>query len=126
MKRRDFLKGAAGIVIGCGLGFSLNRLIRILSVSPENAVGPMLAPGLTVERVSHGANVYTRGLLAFQVNQSGARLLKYADGSRKLNRIISLARCEEESAAAVAFFITLGQAGYLQNRVEVNVVEARA
>lgn len=126
MKRRDFLKGAAGLVIGCGLGFSLDRLIRVLSPGPEDAVGPMLAEGLTVAGVSHGADVYARGLLAFQVNQSGARLLRYADGSHTLARIIALAQCEREAAAAVAFFITLGQAGYLQNKIEVNLVEARA
>ncbi len=126
MKRRDFLKGAAGLVISCGLGFSLDRLIRVLSPGPEDAVGPLLAEGLTVETVTHGADVYVRGLLAFQVNHSGNRLLRYADGRHTLARIITLAQCEGQAAAAAAFFITLGQAGYLQNKIEVNLVEARA
>jgi len=126
MKRRDFLKGAAGLVIACGLGFSLDKLTRLFAPAADDAVGPLLVEGLTIETVSQGANVYSKGLLAFQVNHSGARLLKYADGSRKLERIIALAHCQEEAGAAAAFFITLGQAGYLQNTIEVNLVEARA
>lgn len=126
MKRRDFLKGAAGLVIACGLGFGLDKLLRILDPAAADAVGPKLVEGLTIETVSHGANVYSHGLLAFQVNHTGARLLNDADGSKRLERIITLAQCENEAAAAAALFITLGKAGYLQNKVEVNLVEARA
>jgi hypothetical protein len=126
MKRRDFLKGAGGLVVACSLGFSLDKLTRIIAPNAAASVGPMLVDGLKIETVSHGANVYSRGLLAFQVNSTGARLLRYADGSKKLERIVDLADCQNEAGAAANFFITLGKAGYLQNKVEVNMVEARA
>jgi len=126
MKRRDFLKGAGGLVVACSLGFSLDRLARILAPRAADSVGPMLADGLKIETGINGANVYSRGLLAFRVNSTGARLLRYADGSKRLEQIIALAGCQSEAAAAAGFFITLGKAGYLQNKIEVNMVEARA
>lgn len=97
MKRRDFLKGAGGLVAACSLGFYLHKLARILAPGAADPVGPMLADGLRIETVSHGANVYARGLLAFQVNSTGARLLRYADGTKKLEQIIALAGCQSQA-----------------------------
>ncbi len=40
MKRRDFLKGAGGLVVACSLGFSLDKLTRIMAPSAaDNADG---------------------------------------------------------------------------------------
>lgn len=126
MTRREFLKGAAGLVIACGAGFGgAARLAATLTPNAKTAVGPLLVEGLSVLPGAEGADVFKEGRLAFQVNQSGAALLRYADGAHTLEDIISLGGCTEAADKAAMFFVTLGKAGYLQNRVEVKLVEAR-
>ncbi len=124
MDRRDFLKGAAGLVLACGAGFGVKKLLGV-SEKALLSVGPLPAEGLTLAEVSGGAEVYQDGALAFRVNKTGAELLRRADGTKTLNELIRLAGCEGCSGAAASFFITLGKAGYLQNRVEVDMVERR-
>ena len=88
--------------------------------APENAVGPLLADGLELLPLSDGAEVSCQGLSCFTVNAAGARLLRLANGSNTLEAIIARTGMEAQAEAVADFFITLGKAGYLQNRVEVN------
>ena len=118
MNRRDFLKGTAGLVIACGLGFGQNALSDALE--DFCCVGPKLDAGLTLSATSGGADVYRAGALAFQVNQPGARLLRMADGTHTLAEMAAALGNEYDTAM---FFVTLGKAGYLRNRVEVSVYE---
>lgn len=134
MNRRDFLKGAGAFVVLCAAGWKvLPRLagkaeaIEAASGAPghtvETAVGPLLVTGLTAEHTDAGANIKYRGETLFTVNDMGLRLLELADGKRTLDGIIEEAGAVGVSADAARFFVTLGQAGYLQNRVEVMIYE---
>ena len=120
MTRREFLKGAAGFALVCGAGFGVSGLARLLHPAPENTVGPLLADGLDLLPLTGGAEVSRDGLTCFTVNDAGARLLRLANGRNTLEEIISRTGLESQSEAVADFYITLGKAGYLQNRVEVN------
>ena len=120
MTRREFLKGAAGFALVCGAGFGVSGLAKLLRPAPENAVGPLLADGLELLPLSDGAEVSCQGLSCFTVNAAGARLLRLANGRNTLEAIIARTGMEAQAEAVADFFITLGKAGYLQNRVEVN------
>lgn len=121
LTRRSFLKGAAGFVLLCGAGFEMPALTASLSeeIAP---VGPQLVDGLSIDRTDSGAEVTSSGLLCFTVNEEGERLLRLADGSRTLEEIIRLSGLSSQAEAVVDFFLTLGQAGYLTARLEVNKV----
>lgn len=126
MTRRDFLKGAVGLVLAVGAGFgSVEVLTRLLTPTAETAVGPLMIEGLSFLPTLSGADVLYREQTAFTVNSTGATLLRLADGTRSLDDIIHDADCESCAADAALFFVTLGQAGYLQNRVEVTLYENR-
>ena len=120
MNRRDFLKGTAGLVIALGLGFGKTALGDALE--DFCCVGPKLGSGLSVVDTLGGADVYCAGQLAFQVNAPGALLLRMADGTHTLEEMAAALGSDYDTAM---FFVTLGQAGYLRNRVEVSVYENR-
>lgn len=120
MNRRDFLKGTAGLVIACGLGFGKSALSDALE--DFCCVGPRLSGSLSVTGTLSGADVYCAGQLAFQVNTPGAKLLAMADGTHTLDEMAAAVGSDYDTAM---FFVTLGQAGYLRNRVEVSVYENR-
>ena len=122
MTRRDFLKGTAGFVLLCGAGFGASKLLRAFGPTAETVVGPLLADGLDILPLADGAEISCRGLTCFTVNGPGARLVTLADGRRTLEKIIRTAGLEDQAEAVADFYITLGKAGYLQNRVEVNKV----
>jgi len=126
MTRRDFLKGTAGLILLCGTGFGLKKLEKVLSPSVENAIGPKLDADLDILRLGDEAEAYLDGKLVFRANATGAKLLRLADGSRTMEDIIYAAGCGENAGDCVSFFVTLGQAGYLENRIEVNQFERRA
>jgi hypothetical protein len=120
MTRRQFLKGTAGFVIALGLGFSPDSLLKSLT---EPAIGPWLVGGLECLPTNWGADIYSGGQLAFQVNRRGAQLLSLADGRVSLPDMIRRSGCQDCQEEAARFLITLGSAGYLRNRVEVTLVE---
>lgn len=122
MTRREFLKGAAGFALICGAGFGVSGLSRLLRPAPENAVGPLLVDGLDLLPLSDGAEVSFQGMTCFTVNAEGARLLRLANGRNTLEYITARAGLESQPEAVADFFITLGKAGYLCNRVEVNKI----
>ena len=125
MTRREFLKGSAGLILACGAGFGVHKLKKALAPSAEKAVGPMLLPELSLIPDPDGTQGWLDGLPVFRANETGGKLLHYADGRHSFAQILSLSGCEDEASAA-ALFVTLGKAGYLANRFEVNQIERRA
>ena len=125
MTRRDFLKGAAAFVLSCGLGFGLYKDAQggagsDLAVS--GTVGPLLRRGLTVTPNQTGAAVSFSGQDCFTVNAAGAELLRLADGRCRLDEIARRAGLETQMEDVAQFYLTLGNAGYLENRFEVNLI----
>lgn len=124
MDRRDFLKGAGAFVLLCAAGWKgLTELEKSLTPTVDTAVGPLLERGLELTPTLKGADVTFGGQLMFQVNEAGAKMLRLADGGHSLDRIIKEAGMEHAANDASLFFVTLGRAGYLQNRVEVMLYE---
>lgn len=134
MNRREFLKGAGAFVVLCAAGWRvLPKLSGRAESAPsastpghtvETAVGPLLVNGLNAVATESGAELRYRGETMFTVNEMGLRLLERADGTRTLDGIIEEAGASAVASDAAMFFVTLGQAGYLQNRVEVLLYEA--
>lgn len=126
MTRREFLKGAAGFAVVLGGGWkALSALGDHLTPTPATAVGPLPIEGLAIVDTLAGADVTLNGELVFTVNESGRKLLALADGARTLDQVIVEAGCADVADSAAMFFVTLGQAGYMQNRVEVLLYENR-
>ncbi len=144
MERRDFVKGAFGLAIitaGAGIGFagagSASSGIDESSVVfetaggsiPEDAVGPVMQAGIQlVERPGSTELLGCyEGRELFTVNPIGAALIGLADGSRTIDELTNQAEDlmgrVVNPADAASFFVTLGQAGYLQNTVLVNLYE---
>jgi len=123
MTRREFLKGTAGFVLLCGLGFSATSLPKILkSADAENAVGPLLADEISYIQTLDGGKAYIDGKMVFKVNGLGYRLLKFADGRHTIEDVIKKIDRPEIAGDIADFYITLGKAGFLQNRIEVKKV----
>ena len=125
MTRRDFLKGAAAFVLSCGLGFGLYKDANESAGSDmagSRTVGPLLKRGLTISPNGSGASVSFSGLDCFTVNAAGAELLRLADGRSSLNEIARKAGLEAQMEDVAQFYLTLGNAGYLENRFEVNLI----
>ena len=59
----------------------------------------------------------------FDVDERGARLMCMADGSRTIDDLAASLETPADPVDVASFFVTLGQAGYLQNTVMVNLVE---
>ncbi|MDL2319103.1 hypothetical protein LJC74_08560 [Eubacteriales bacterium OttesenSCG-928-A19] len=131
MTRREFLKGTAGFVLALGVGFGTDRAVRAATttasaVGAENAVGPLLVDGLTLSPTLDGADVHVNGQKAFVVNGTGYALLRGADGGHTMEQLVDIAGGVASAEATAVFFVTLARAGYLQNRLEVAIVESRA
>jgi hypothetical protein len=152
MERRDFLKGIGGLVVITSLAGITGSIITRQSgsfesateaspfsafttaegVAPDLAVGPLMLAG--IDLIPSYAHDELQGFFAdthlFNVNALGAALIKLADGSRTLaaiNAEVAMIAPSPPGIAGVAeFFITLGQAGYLQNQIYVALYENRA
>ncbi len=120
ISRRAFLKGTAGFVLLCGSGFGLHGLAEAASAPEEKNAGPRLRDGLKILRNGNGAEIAYGGETCFYVNEKGLELLSLADGRHSFNEMIRAAGLEENAEPAADFFLTLGQAGYLQGRLEVS------
>lgn len=124
MTRRDFLKGTAAFVLSCGLGFGLFKDAYESAgsnVSKSRTVGPLLRRGLTIKPNQSGVVASFSGLECFTVNAAGAELLWLADGCHSLDEIAREAGLEAQMEDVAEFYLTLGNAGYLENRIEVNM-----
>ena len=119
--RSEFLKGTAGLVLLLGSGFTLKGLAEIADPA-EPPVGPQLREELNIIKTDSGATVTAAGQTCFTVNDAGMQLLKLADGSRTLDEIIRICGMAAGAEAVADFFLTLGKAGYLTARLEVNKI----
>ena len=142
MERRAFVKGVFGLsvlAIGAGAGVfnaqsALNGAARgsLVFTAPEGVVGaaasgPALQSGIQLfEGAGEIAGFYGDTQL-FSVDEMGAALISFADGTRDIESIAreagALLGCEFALAEVAAFFVALGQAGYLQDAFYVNLVE---
>ena len=156
MERRTFVKGAFGLIVvaaGSGLGFlggcggaasssagnaqtakNLQGAYFTTPIceSPETAPGPAMEAGICLARNADGKGVsgYFEETHLFNVDETGAALIELADGNLTLEGIASAAGASLGSqvnpADVAAFFVSLGQAGFLKNTVLVNLVEIPA
>ncbi len=93
---------------------------------PETATGPLVMAGISLFEVSGKDRVaaFYDDVELFNVNAAGAALLMLADGVRSLEQITADAVSQghaAELADVALFFSSLGQAGYLRNRVLVSM-----
>jgi len=130
MDRRTFLKSAGGLVIfGLAGALMSSDSARLFAGSPSShkaPVGPLLRKGIDMRRTSTGSRAYYDQVHLFDVDQAGAKFLKLADGTHTIDDIAARAGMKDAAAEVALFFVTLGQAGYLQNRVVVSIVENTA
>ena len=134
MERRTFVKGAFGFVALATLGIagaavganaSHPNFVTASILDLESARGPAMAAG--IELVENGNVVH--GMYGnthlFNVDATGAELVRLADGSRTIDELAS-ANGQLKPADVASFFVELGQAGYLANTVLVNLTETQA
>ena len=147
MERRTFVKGAFGLVVvaaGVGLGLAGAQgddadtgVGTILFETPEAALlesakGPAMLAGIRLVEHEGSSELsgYFEGVELFSVNPIGAALIGLADGSRTIDELAAQAADlmgrPVEAVDVASFFVTLGQAGYLQNTVLVNLYEIPA
>ena len=145
MERRTFIKGAFGLLVvtagaslgalaGCGSSSgggqdasSKAAFFTTSAVMSGEAAGPAMEPGIGLVRGENGIAGYFEETHLFNVDDIGAQLIMLADGSRTIDDIAAeaakAAGAAVDPAEAASFFVTLGQAGFLQNTVLVNLIE---
>jgi len=95
-----------------------------------DTVGPVLQDGLTVRPKLRfdfetnslhpsGADVYFADAKVLSVNEMGRQLLDMADGTVTIDEMAQELDMKRTSAEIGMFFVTLGQSGYLKNRIEI-------
>jgi len=101
---------------------------------PVHSRGPILKDGLTIKPrlvfeeetalvYMVGADVFLDGALVFTVNEIGRELLKMADGSVTVDAMAESLGLATTASEVGMFFVKLGQAGYLKNRMEIVLFE---
>lgn len=124
MNRRDFLKGTFGLVVACCVGsLGGDGLSRAEGSGTSADVGPHLIDGLSMSKTGGGADLLYGDACVFKVNESGRTLLSYADGRHTIAEIAQKSGTAQTADQVAMFFVTLGEAGYLQSKIEVNIVE---
>ena len=145
MERRDFIKGVGGLavivslsgIVGSLLLRDPSRSASVMFTTPDavgikQAIGPAMVAGIDLFHVDTKGAVrgYYGDTHIFNVDALGAELIMLADGSRTLEDINSQAERLTASALSSAgiaeFYVALGQAGYLQNKVLVTIYENQA
>lgn len=135
MERRSFVQGAFGLVVlvaGGGLAACSAAPGVELSadfVTPEvaatsSAKGPVMVAGIKLVRTGENeVHGYYGDTHLFSVDAQGEELVRMADGTRTIDDLAASLSLPADPADVASFFVTLGQAGYLQNVVLVNLVE---
>ncbi len=72
-----------------------------------------------------GAHVLYNGVKVFSVNEVGKKLLGMADGITSIDEMIEKLDVQENAFEVAMFFVKLGQAGYLENKIEVKLYESQ-
>lgn len=70
-----------------------------------------------------GAHVMHEETHVITVNEIGRELLDMADGTNTLNDMVELLGLEKNASEVGLFFVALGEAGYLKNRIEITLYE---
>jgi len=102
--------------------------------SPD-AIGPVLQDGLKIRPKLRfdfetnslypaGADVYFADTKVLSVNEMGRQLLEMADGTVTIDEMAQELDMKKTSAEIGMFFVTLGQSGYLKNRIEIMLYES--
>ena len=123
MDRRQFVKLIGGLVVVAALTPLIPTLESFDRLKAKS--GPQLRRGITLNRldsdVTQGFYDHT---LVFEVDSLGAKLLALASGD---HTITSIAKKTSTSVDDVGlFFLELGQAGYLERRIELTLVGRNA
>jgi hypothetical protein len=109
-------------------------MVDSMKKNTADIVGPVLVSGLSIKPLlsissEHntfylsGAQVFFDGTEVFSVNETGRLLLNMADGSITVIEMVKRLGLEKDASDVGMFFVTLGQAGYLMNRVEIELYE---
>ncbi len=134
MERRTFVRGAFGLIALAAAGGlaklpaapdrGRNGFVTPEVASPEIADGPVMEAGIELVEGDVGTwGGWFGNTHLFDVDERGARLMCMADGSRTIDDLAASLETPADPADVASFFVTLGQAGYLQNTVMVNLVE---
>jgi hypothetical protein len=130
MERRTFMKGAFSLALlaAGGLGgvfyYQTPQGQPSERPDPNDAYGPLMRRDIVVE--PDGTGLFRgigRGVHLFNVDATGAELIRLADGSRTIEELADGLETPANPADVASFFVTLGQAGFLQNTVVVNLLE---
>ena len=127
MERRTFVRGAFGFVaLAVCAGAGVLATSEAPRTAAADAVGPLLVDGIEFADEPDGGRVagVFEGTKLFVVDKVGARLAALADGTRSIEEAADAVGVS--AADAASFFVTLGQAGYLQNEVYVSLCEVPA
>lgn len=131
MERRTFLKGAFGFVglvaltsAGAAVASSTsNSFVTPAVENPELCPGPAMQAGIELVNEGDGARGMSGSTHLFNVDATGAKLIRLADGSRTIDELADTGSIPLNPADVASFFVTLGQSGYLANTVLVNLTE---
>ena len=119
LTRRQFLKAASG----AALYLAVFRTMDLLSGKPDGQeaawTGPRVREGLSYREDGESITAYYDGEPVLITNRSGMKLMEMADGSRSLEELMRFEETGKEREAIADFFLSLGQAGWLSNRLEV-------
>lgn len=144
MDRRTFVKNAFGLVVltafsgagvlgasGCSARPRDPYFMTPAIGEPEDAVGPLLMAGIGLVELPESGRVaaYYDDTELFNVDAAGAQLITLADGRRTIDEIAVEAAalgCQCAPVDVALFFSSLGQAGYLRNRVLVSILDKQA
>ena len=144
MDRRTFVKGTFGLVMlaaaggtsmlattGCSSPADAAPYFTTPAIGePETATGPLMMAGIDLVEIPGGrVSAYFENTELFTVDPAGAALVSLADGKRTIDAIAAEAGALGYPCAPVdvaLFFSTLGQAGYLRNRVLVSIMDREA
>ena len=85
-----------------------------------------MQPGIELSKAADNTIASYNGQELFVVDETGAELVRLADGSLTLDEIAACVSTPVATADVAEFFVSLGKAGYLQNEVYVNLVEVTA
>lgn len=130
LTRRQFLKGAVSAA-ACLTVFRVvdtvtDRTAGYDRYNPDQAVGPMVMRALSFRQTETGFEAGYEGEKVLETNEAGYALMKLADGSHSLDELIRQDITGASPEEIADFFLLLGQAGWLENRLEVTkyVVES--
>ena len=118
LTRRQFLKAAGGAVVS----LTVFRSLALWSdAGKEETVwtGPRVREGLTYQEDKENIRVLYDREVVLITNPAGMELMKKADGSRTLEELMAADPTGNSDEAIADFFLTLGQSGWLSNRLEV-------